>query len=397
MFATAARGTEDVVAGELRALGFAGVKRAPGGVHFDAPLEGAFRACLWLRAAQRVLVPVATFPAADGDALYRGAADVAWEEHLTPDTTFAVSAASRAAPPLAHAPFLAQRVKDAVVDRLRARLGRRPDVDADDPDVRLYVHVESAARSKRGVPAVTVGLDPSGDGLHARGYRIASTEAPLRETLAAAMLLLAGWRGERPLVDPMCGSGTIPIEAALIACRIAPGRAVPGRRLGFERWPRFAADTRLRQAWDTMVREADAGVLAKSPVPIVGADRDREALAAARRNAQACLPPVFASIEWREADARQLAPTTPPGLVMTNPPYGERLGRGGGLEPFWRAFGQRLRALPGHTAFVLVPDGPAVDWLGMRPRWSHGLMNGPLPVHLCRYEMGERSVTPPTP
>jgi putative N6-adenine-specific DNA methylase len=398
LFATAARGTEDVLAGELGALGMGGVRRAPGGVHFAGGLAEALRACLWLRTAQRVLVPLARFAAPDADALHAQARTVAWERFVTPRTTIAVSAASRAQAPLAHAPFLAQRLKDAICDRLREVAGARPDVDARNPDVRLYVHVESAARSRGGIPAVTVGVDPCGDGLHARGYRKAMTEAPLRETLAAAMLLLAGFDGRgplRPLVDPMCGSGTIPIEAALIAARIAPGRAVPGRRFGFEPWPAFRDDAELRATWEKMCADADAGALAKAPVEIVGADRDPAALAAARANAKACVPAVAASITWREADCRALAPLSPPGLIVTNPPYGERLGRGGGLEPFWRAFGQRLRTLSGHQAFVLIPDGPARDWLAMRPRSQVPLMNGPLAVTLAGYEITARPAPAP--
>src|SRR5262249_7234469 len=189
------------------------------------------RACLWLRAALRVLWPLATFPAADADALYEGAAGAPWEVAMNAATTFAVHATTSAPPPLAHAPFLALRVKDAIVDRLRAKLGARPTVSRDDPDVRAYVHVADGRAS--------VGLDLAGASLHERGYRVSQTEAPLKETLAAAVLLASGWRGERPLVDPMCGSGTIVCEAALIALDHAPG--LLRRRFGFQRWPGFQA------------------------------------------------------------------------------------------------------------------------------------------------------------
>jgi putative N6-adenine-specific DNA methylase len=389
MYATAARGTEEVVAAELLRLGFAGVKKGHGGVAFAAAdLAAGMRACLHLRAALRVLWPLATFPAVDADAVYEGAMGVPWEDWLTPRSTFLVAATTRAAPPLAHAPILGMRIKDAIADRLRDKRGSRPDVDKDDPDVRVYAHVEAAARSKGGIPAVTVGLDVSGDSLHARGYRVAPTKAPLRESMAAALVALSGWDAAsgRPFVDPMCGSGTIAIEAALAACRVAPGRAARQQRFGFERWPSFGDAERA--AWRDLCEQADAAVLERAPVPIVAADFDADALAAAQKNAAAAAAPVLRSIEFRRADARELAASEPPAVIVANPPYGERIGGGSGLEGFWRAIGQKWKLLHGHTAFLLVPDGPAASWLGMRPSWSKPLMNGPLEVAFNRYELG---------
>jgi putative N6-adenine-specific DNA methylase len=286
---------------------------------------------------------------------------------------------------MAHGPHLALRLKDAIVDRLRDLHGARPDVSRDDPDVRLYLHVETPARSRGGVPGVTVGLDVSGDSLHARGYRVAEGTAPLRESLAATIILLTEWTGERPFVDPMCGSGTLAIEAAMIAARLAPGRVGRQDRFGFLRWPRFEEGDAKR--WRELCEQADARALPRAPRTMLAADRDGAMVEAARRNAAAASPAVAASLSFREADARELGPTDPPAVIVTNPPYGERIGGGGGLEPFWRAFGQRLRTLRGHTAFVLVPDGPAEHWLAMRPAWTWKLMNGPLPVTLCRYDL----------
>jgi putative N6-adenine-specific DNA methylase len=227
-----------------------------------------------------------------------------------------------------------------------------------------------------------------GASLHLRGYRVRSTPAPLRETLAAAMILASGWRADRPLVDPMCGSGTIAIEAALIAARVAPGLAAANtrsRRFGFERWPRFG-DAEAA-AWQRLRDEARAAALPRSPVPIIASDRDEDALSAARACLAAAAPAVAASIELRHADARELAPLDPPGVVISNPPYGERLA--GGVESFYRALGARLRALDGHTAFLLVPpDAPRA--LGMRPTWQRRWKNGPLTVSLCRFELGRR-------
>jgi 23S rRNA G2445 N2-methylase RlmL len=388
LLATCARGTEAALARELHQLGFAGVKRAHGGVSFavEEPLTGGLRACLELRTALRVLMPIATFPAASDETLYQGAMGVAWEDWLTPRHTFAVAATSRAAPPLANTAHVALRVKDAIADRLRDRSGARPDVSKDDPDVRVYVHIESAARSRGGQPAVTVGLDLAGDSLHARGYRVAQVAAPLRETMAASVLLLGGWEGRRPLHDPCCGSGTIVIEAALLATGRAPGRAGKRPPLGVTRWPRF--DDRARKTLAELEAAADARVKPTLDLALVGSDRDPAAIEAARRNAEAA--GVGHVIRWHVADARALEPLTPPGDIVTNPPYGERLeGKQGGLEGFFRAFGQRLRTLDGHRGLVLAP-ADVQRWLGLRPSWQTPLMNGPIEVSLARFELGRR-------
>jgi 23S rRNA G2445 N2-methylase RlmL len=379
LFATAALGTEDLVAGELGRLGMGEVRRVPGGVEFAGTLRDGMRACLELRAAMRVLLPLGRFAAADAATLHEGAHAIPWEDWLTTRSTFAISATTRAPPPFAHAPFLGQKVKDAVVDRLRARLGARPDVSRDDPDVHIYVHV--APRKKSETVDVTVGLDLAGDSLHARGYRVAQTPAPIRETLAAALLLAARFGGERPLVDPMCGSGTIAIEAALLACRIAPGRR---RRFGFQRWPRLGDDERA--AFRLMLEEADARALPRAPLTIAGSDREPDAIGAARKNAVAA--GVASSIAWNVADAREVTASDPPGVIVSNTPYGERLAAQG-LQTFFRAFGARLRTLDGHTAYLLGSDVMTRS-LGMRPTWSRRLMNGPIPVTLQRYELGRQ-------
>jgi 23S rRNA G2445 N2-methylase RlmL len=377
LYATAARGTADLVAGELEALGLAAGRWDAGGCRFAAaePLAAGMRACLGLRAALRVLWPLAIFPARDAAALYEGAAGVAWEEHLTAASTFAVLARSAAPPPLAHEPFLAQKVKDAIVDRLRARLGARPEVRRDDPDVLAYVHLDEAGRA-------SVGLDLAGRSLHERGYRVSAGAAPLRETLAAAVILASGWKAERPLLDPMCGAGTLVLEAALLALAIAPG--LLGGRFGFERWPGFGDAE--RRTFATLRDEARARVRPRLDVRLVGRDRDPEVLTAARANLARLPATVGAAVSFEEADVRALAPHHPPATIVSNPPYGERLG-GEGARVFLRTLGQRLRALDGHTAFLLAP-AEAQAALAMRATWQRRLMNGKIPVVLARYELG---------
>jgi putative N6-adenine-specific DNA methylase len=210
LFATAAKGTEAALRDELIELGFRGVRADRGGVHFDGPRREGYRACLWSRIAVRVLEPVTSFDCAGQAALYEGVAAHDFSDVLSPSHTLAVSAASRSSE-LSHTQYVAQRTKDAIVDRLRERFGERPDVERADPDVHVFVHLAD--------DFATVYLDHAGAPLHQRGYRKGLAEAPLKETLAAAVLRLAGFEAEGPALDPMCGSGTVAIEAALLATK----------------------------------------------------------------------------------------------------------------------------------------------------------------------------------
>ncbi|MBM4364561.1 MAG: RNA methyltransferase, partial [Deltaproteobacteria bacterium] len=232
---TASRGTEGALAEELVELGCRGVRAASAAVEFTGTLVDAARVCLASRIGVRVLAPVADFRCPDGATLYERVRAVDWSELLSPRHTLAVSASCRESA-LAHEMFVAQRTKDAIVDQLRDRHGERPSVDRADPDLGLAVRV---VRDR-----ATVALDVSGTSLHLRGYRVPGAEAPLKETLAAAVVRLSGWDRQTPLVDPMCGSATLAIEADLWARRVAPGLARP--RLGLERWA--SHDDTLRTA-----------------------------------------------------------------------------------------------------------------------------------------------------
>ena len=270
-------------------------------------MPDAARACLWSRVGVRVLLEVARFEARDGEALYAGAHAVDWGAWMTPRTTLAVRATCRSSQ-LTHSQFVAQKTKDAVVDALRDRFGTRPSVDRDDPDVLLAVHL---ARDE-----ATLYLDVGGASLHERGWRARAGAAPLRETLAAAVLRLSGWDRERPLVDPMCGAGTIAIEAAAWSRRMAPG--LGRERFGFERWASHGDAERRGMA--ALRDEARGAVLREGP-PVFAADVDERSVALARGNARAAR--VDVAVERR--DVRDLAPLDPAGFVVTNPPYGERI------------------------------------------------------------------------
>ena len=371
--ATAARGTEPVVARELEGLGATGLRPVSGGVEFGGPAALARRANLWLRSANHVLRRLAEFPVASADDLYAGASDVRWEELLTLRTTFAVSAQGRA-PGLHHSGFAALRVKDAVADRMRARLGARPDVDPRDPDLRIVLQLDDG----RG----RLFLDSSGGSLHLRGWRRRTTEAPLRETLAAAIVLWSGWDRRRPLCDPLCGSGTLAVEAALWAADRAPGRHRP---FGFQRWPSFG-DAEAR-AWRRLLEEADtradeAGRRAERP-SIRATDRDPDAAAAAAVHAAAA--GVAGLVRVETADARRFAPPEPSGMVLCNPPYGERLAPGRAtLAALYQGLARALR--PRGWVAVVLSGNPALPRaFRMRPAARLALRNGALHCELLRW------------
>lgn len=366
LFATAARGTEGAVRDELRELGFRGVRADRGGVHFGRSLDEGFRACIELRTAIRVLYRLGSFPAPTGDALYEGVSAIDWRPYLSPRHTLAVRAVCHSSA-LSHSQFVAQKTKDAVVDQLRARLGARPSVDLDDPDVLLFVHL---ARDR-----ATVYLDVSGGSLHRRGWRSRAGEAPLKESLAAAMLRLSGWDRESLLVDPMCGSGTIAIEAALAARRIAPGLARD--RFGFERWACHDEASARRAA---ELREHARSKILPSGPPIRGSDVDLETLAIARDNARL----AGVTVEWRRASIRDLAASGERGVVVTNPPYGERLDA---ADLLYRDMARALGSLSGWRVAILAGT-PAIERaMRRRPDKALVVFNGDIECRLLLYDM----------
>jgi 23S rRNA G2445 N2-methylase RlmL len=369
-YATCPRGAEEALEGELRSIGAKGIRAGRGVVRFTGEREIALRGCLELRTALRVLEPVGEFAAADAEQLYAGGLRLPWNELIAPGQTIAVAASGRAAG-LTHTHFVEQKLKDAVVDALRDRAGFRPDVSPKAPGVLVVAHLANGA--------CIVSLDLAGDLLSNRGFRVRTVEAPLRESLAAAVVLYSGWNGKTPLSDPLCGSGTLAIEAALFSARRAPNG---NRRLACERWPRTSAEdgpllTRLRS--ELAAREV-------APAPIFASDRDPEAVEAARANAGAARVPVHVSLQ----DAREMKPLDPPGQLLLNVPYGERLEAGGRkpLKTFYHQLGASLRRLRGHRAAVLSGSEDFESAFGIRPRGPRRtIWNGPLRCTLYRYEL----------
>ena len=376
-FATTAKGMEALLAAELGALGAAAVEPRRAGVAFGGSLESAYRACLWSRVANRILLPLASFDAATPEALYAGVRAIEWGDHLGRGRTLAVDC-STSRSQITHSHYAALKTKDAIVDRLRDQRGARPDVDTARPDVRVnvYLHADRA----------TVGIDLSGESQHRRGYRSRGAAAPLKENLAAAILLLAEWprraREGQPLIDPMCGSGTIPLEAALIAGDVAPGL----RRdyFGCTGWR--GHDPAL---WARLRREADgraAAGLRRLP-PIHGYDADGRAVRAAHANLAGAHLAGRVHVERRALSACAPIPgrgrAADAGVLVANPPYGERLGDVETLGALYAELGDVLRRrFPGWTGYVLTGTPALAKRIGLRPSRRIVLYNGAIECRL---------------
>ncbi len=368
-FATAPRGAEELVAGELQFLGIGDASAARGGVSFTADRAGLYRANLWLRCASRVLVKLVSFPCSSPEELYEGVHALSWHEVITPEMTLAVDCSLRDSA-LTHSRFVSLKTKDAVVDRIREERGSRPSVDTASPDVRINVHLAGNV--------CTISLDSSGEPLDRRGYRLERNEAPLRETLAAAVIALTGWDGTARLADPMCGSGTIPIEAALLAARIPPGR---NRSFGFQRWLDY--DSRL---WKGIAAEAESGVRPLALGLITGCDTDAGALAVARRNAVAA--GFEGTLHFFHNSLEEFRPEGEGGVIIVNPPYGRRMGEEEELKGLYRRIGdifkQRCR---GWTGYVLTGNLELAKFIGLKASRRFVLFNGPVECRLLKYEL----------
>lgn len=306
-YAAAIRHTEPVLCDELRELGFKSVRLNRGGIPFRGTWHDGWRACLQSRIAQRIHVVLGRFPVSTKDQLYAAVRSVDWSPFISPQQTLAVSSVTVGSD-IQHSGFIALHTKDAIVDQLRDQQGGRPSVDKDDPDVRVFIYL---ANNK-----ATIYLDLSGAPMHRRGYRGTTGEAPLRETLAAAVVRFSGWDRQSPLVDPMCGSGTLAIEAALWAANIAPG--LSRERFGFERWATYGDE----DASDLKDIRGELRASASRHSPrITAADLDPQVLALAKANAKQ----AGVQLAFKEQSVLDLQGDGGPRTLVTNPPYGVRL------------------------------------------------------------------------
>ena len=406
MIAKTLKGLEEVLAQELTELGADEVQIQRRAVSFRGDKAMLYTANLWLRTALRVLVPVKTFSlqpsgasghsdkqqksavnhkpsGASGhsdkqqkpeDQVYEMVKRIEWARYMTAETRFAIDATVYS-DTLRNSRFVTYRVKDAIADYWQERAGRRPSVQVTDPDLRINVHVAQ--------DQVTISLDSSGESLHKRGYRVATTEAPLSEVLAAGMLMMAGWKGQCDLYDPMCGSGTIPIEAALMALNIPPG--VFRKEFGFERWPDFDADL-----WEEIYND-DTRERAFAH-KIYGSDASFYAIQQAEKNVKSAGVGKYVTLkqirmeELRRASAGENSMQD--SLVMINPPYGERLAQQKDMLDLYGKIGTALKhQFTGATAWIISSNEEAMKQIGLKPSKKLRLLNGELDCRFNKYEL----------
>lgn len=381
IFAATAPGLEPLAAAELRALGIRGTVE-PGGVSWQGSAGELYTANLWLRTASRVTVGAAEFRARTFFELERHARKIPWERWVAKGGAVRLRVTSRKSK-LYHEGAIAERVLDAIERRVGslagAEVARDDDETEDAGDAQLFV-----IRFVR--DACIVRADSSGALLHLRGYRKALARAPLRETLAAAVLLGSRWRTDAPLLDPMCGSGTIPIEAALMARRIAPGLAGAEReprRFAFQAWPETDA-----AAWRGVVERARESILPAAPAPIQGSDRDAGAIEAASANAERA--GVRADVELAVAPVSAVQPPAGPGWIVANPPYGVRVGETEGLRNLYAALGHTARErAPDWTMALLSAEARLDAQVGVPFESAFQTRNGGIPVHLAVGRVGD--------
>ena len=374
MLAKTFKGLEEVLAGELIELGANNVQIQRRAVAFTGDMRMLYTANFCLRTASRILVPIATFKAKKADDIYQQVMQIDWAQYMTPKTSFSIDATVYS-DLFRHSQFITYRVKDAIVDYWMEHAGARPSVQLTSPDLYLNVHIAG--------DLVTLSLDSSGESLHKRGYRVANTQAPINEALAAGMLLLAGWKGQSDFYDPMCGSGTLLIEAALIARNIAPG--VFRKSFAFEKWANFDADL-FEDVYSDDSRERDF------KHKIYGSDAGFYAAQAAIKNVESA--GLNRDIEVRQIRVQELkltgdeARNTEGALVMINPPYGERLSQDKDVLRLYQDMGTTLKhQFSGATAWIISSNEDALKCVGLRPAKRIHLVNGDLECLLNKYEL----------
>ncbi len=368
-FAQTAEGFEDLVRAELEVLGAVDIKKSFRGLHFKADRKTLYRANYLSRFATRILAPLITFDCHSTKYLHKTAMQMDWERLLSMDTTFAISA-SCSGSSIKHSQYASLCLKDAIADFFIEKHDKRPDVKKHDPDVGIHLHIRNNK--------ATISLDTSGGSLHRRGYRKGSVEAPMQETLAAAIIELSGWDGKKPLLDPMCGSGTLLAEALMKYCRVPAG--LLRRNFGFERLPDFAVNL-----WNTVKQQADAEI---RPLPgnlIYGSDVSKGSVAATKGNLS--LIPSGSRIEIRKASFQDIesAENT---CIICNPPYGIRMGEKEAAGLLMKDFGDFLKhRCRGSSACLYFGDRDLLKRIGLKPSWKKPLKSGGLDGVLAMYQM----------
>ena len=367
MIAKTFQGLEEVLAAELTALGANDIQIGRRMVSFSGDKEMMYKANFCLRTAIRILKPIKHFTAQDADEVYEQIKAIHWEDYLSVDNSFAIDAVVFSEE-FRHSKFVSYRIKDAIVDYFREKTGKRPNVRINKPDVLLNIHIAENN--------CTLSLDSSGESLHRRGYRQEAVEAPLNEVLAAGMILMTGWHGECNLIDPMCGSGTIPIEAALIARNIAPG--VFRKEFAFEKWPDFDRDL-FDEIYNDDSQEREF------THKIYGYDNNPKANTIAMHNIKAA--GVSKDVVLKLQPFQQFEQPKEKSIIITNPPYGERISSND-LLGLYEMIGERLKhAFTGNTAWILSYRDECFDKIGLKATKRIPLLNGALDCEFRQYEI----------
>ncbi len=373
MVAKTLYGLEELLASELRQLGASGIEKGTRNVSFEGDIGFMYKANLCCRTAIKILKPITAFNVFKEEDLYRKVYDIPWENYMEANGSLAVDA-TVFSKQFTHSQYIALKTKDAIVDRFRDKEGERPDVDLDHPTLRINIHID------RNI--CTVSLDSSGASLHKRGYKTSSTLAPINEVLAAGMIMLSGWNGQSNFLDPMCGSGTILAEAAMVACNIPPN--LNRDEFGFETWPDFDVDLY------ELIENAALKKVKDFRFKILGYDTDPVAVKKARQNIKNANLQDFVEITTRDFFESQKDIEGPTHLVF-NPPYDERL-QVRDIEAFYGKIGTTLKhGYPGSQAWMITSNMEALKCVGLRPSKKIKLFNGKLESRFVSYEMYEGS------
>jgi len=360
-------GLEPVLAKEIEAIGGKNIQEGIRAVFYEGDLELIYKSNYFLRTALRVLKEIAVFQFKDVDQFYLRCKEVNWLKHLAINQSFMVSSTVSYSKEFSNSMFASLKVKDAIADHFRAKTGKRPNVDTQSPEIFVNAYISRNT--------CILSLDSSGESLHKRGYRAQQGKAPLSEVLAAGMILLSGWKGETDFIDPMCGSGTIPIEAAMIAQNLPSGRF--RKDYAFENWQGYKPQ---------LFEKIKAG---QQPKPftkkIYASDISRENILTAQTNARRAR--VFSGIEFQACDMKNLQVNTNNATIIINPPYGERLADGN-INELYSMIGERLKhQFAGNTAWLLTSSKEYLKNVGLKPMKKMTLFNGPLDCTYTSYKL----------
>ncbi|PKP40886.1 MAG: RNA methyltransferase [Bacteroidetes bacterium HGW-Bacteroidetes-13] len=369
MLAKTLFGFEEILATELKNLGAQDVKEGVRSVSFSGDLGFLYKANLSLRTALKILIPIHSFNATNEQAFYRGIYAVDWKKHISNENTFAVQATTVNSTVFTHSQFIALKAKDAIVDQFRESTGKRPNVDTQHPDLQIHIHINENSCS--------VSLDSSGSSLHQRGYRSATNIAPINEVLAAGILLLSGWEGQSDFLDPMCGSGTIPIEAAMIAANIPAN--IHRKEFAFEKWDNFD---------ETLFEKIRESLLKKTrdfSFKIFGYDKAESAINKAIDNVKNAGLDEFITLKTADFFETQKSNDEPLHMVF-NPPYGERIQAN--IPVLYKSIGDTLKqSYPDTRAWLITSEPEGLKHIGLRPSRKIKVFNGGLESRLLYFPM----------